>query len=236
VFVVEGPRAIGAAFEAGAALEALYTAPDAATRCADLLEESVRRGVQIVPLAPGVIERVSDAVTPQPVLAVARIPARDLADADVSLVVVLADVREPGNAGTIVRSAEGAGATAVVFCHGSADAYAPKVVRATAGALFHVPVFEAGSAREVVDVLREKEVRVLGTVADGGEAYHAFDWTAPTAIVLGNEAWGLPADVADAVDSWVSIPLAGRTESLNVAMAASVLLFEARRQRAATRP
>ena len=110
------------------------------------------------------------------------------------------------------------------------------MVRATAGALFHVPVFEAGSAREVVDVLREKEVRVLGTVADGGEAYHAFDWTAPTAIVLGNEAWGLPADVADAVDSWVSIPLAGRTESLNVAMAASVLLFEARRQRAATRP
>ncbi|HVM41629.1 MAG TPA: RNA methyltransferase, partial [Acidimicrobiia bacterium] len=148
--------------------------------------------------------------------------------------VVLVDVREPGNAGTIVRGAEAAGATAVVFCRGSADPFAPKVVRASAGALFHVPVVVGGEPGEVLDVLAQRGVRRLGTAVNAGVSYTELDWTVPTAIVVGNEAWGLPPTAP--VDAMVTIPMPGRSESLNVAMATAILLFEAARQRARSAP
>lgn len=232
VFVVEGIRTVQAALDAAVPLEGLYLAADAGDRCSELHERASELGIPVHEVAPGVIEEVSDTVTPQPVLAVAAMTDRSLDDLDdTSLVVVLADVREPGNAGVVTRSAEGAGASAVVFCRGSADAWSPKVVRASAGALFHVPVVRGGEPREVLDVLAQRGVRRLGTAAGSGDAYDLIDWGVPTALVLGNEAWGLPNDLGSHVDAWVTVPMTGRTESLNVATAASVLLFEAQRQR-----
>jgi len=150
-----------------------------------------------------------------------------------TLVVVCVDIRDPGNLGTVLRSAEGAGAGGVVCCDGSVDLYNPKVVRASAGSLFHVPVVAGGKPVEVLERLGAAKLQRLGTVAYGGDAPEAVDLRAPVAVTLGNEANGLPAAVDACLDRRVTIPMAGRTESLNVGMAAAVLCFEVARQRRA---
>lgn len=231
-FLVEGVRGVEAALAAGADVEAVFVAPGARARCPRVFELAAARGVPVTALAEGVMERVADAVTPQPVMAVVGMAPVDLHELRGStLVVVLVDVRDPGNAGTIVRSARAAGASAVVFCRGSADVYGPKVVRAAAGALFSVPVVRGGDALEVLDVLGQMGLRRLGATARGGESYDRADLARPTALVLGNEASGLGHDLEARLDGRVTIPMQAGAESLNVAMAATVLVFEAQRQR-----
>jgi TrmH family RNA methyltransferase len=207
------------AADAGVAIEAVYVGPGVSLDAG---------GAPVYELAPGVAERVASTVSPRPVLAVAR-------RVDVGLdtlvgrggfAVVAAGVADPGNAGTMLRSAEAAGADGVVFTAGSVDVFNPKVVRASAGALFRVPV--------VVEVdgaaLGALGVPLLGTAAAGGVPYDECAALGEAcALVLGNEAHGLPAGLA--LDGLVTIPHAGRAESLNVAMAATVLCFEAARRR-----
>lgn len=180
------------------------------------------------------MERVADTVTPQPVAAVVSYVDVELdALRGASLVVVCFDVRDPGNAGTVLRSAEASGAEGVVCCEGSVDVYNPKTVRASAGSLFHVPVVVGGAPAATTETLGSWGLTRVATVARDGTDYTALDLTAPVALMLGNEAHGLPSDVAAMADARVSIPMAGRTESLNVGMAAAVLCFEAARQRRA---
>ena len=210
---------------AGARVEAVYLGPDAA-------EPDVDAPVHRV--APDVFERIADVVTPQPVLAVAGFVDRPLDDLRNSrFLVVCADVRDPGNAGTILRSAEAAGVDGLLFCGGSVDVYNPKTVRASAGSLFHVPVVVGGDAVAVLEEIAGWGLSRLGTAARGGEAYTDVDLTRPCAIVLGNEANGLSPEVEGRLDGTVTIPMVGRSESLNVGMAAAVLCFEAARQRRA---
>jgi len=147
---------------------------------------------------------------------------------------VLVDVADPGNAGTLVRAAEAAGAAAVLFCGSSVDPSNAKCVRASAGALFHVPIASGGEVGPVLESLGELGVRRLATVVQGGRPYDEVDLTGPVALVLGSEAHGLAPSALDAVDERLSIPMDGRSESLNVAMAGSVLCFESLRQRRAT--
>jgi TrmH family RNA methyltransferase len=149
------------------------------------------------------------------------------------MLVICIDVRDPGNAGTVLRSAEAAGADGVICCEGSVDVYNPKTVRASAGSLFHVPVIVGGSPAAAVDAVGSFGLTRVATVARGGPDYATTDLTGRVAFLLGNEAHGLPDDVASAADTQVSIPMAGRTESLNVGVAAAVLCFEAARQRRA---
>jgi TrmH family RNA methyltransferase len=231
-FVLEGRNVVEAALSAGADLEGLYAAPEADSACPDLLGRAAAAGLAVFRLAPGTLERIADTVTPQPVLAVSRRkhpPVASLAGAD--LLVVGVDVRDPGNAGTLIRSAEAAGAGGVVFCRGSVDVTNPKTVRASAGALFHVSVVEGGDPQEVLGVLGELGLCRIGATAHGGARPDRTDLTRPVAFVFGNEAWGLPPEVEKDLDELLTIPLVGRAESLNLGMAASVLLFEARRQR-----
>ncbi len=229
-FVVEGPTLVSDALDAGAELECLFVAPDAP---APLVARAAAAGVPVYDLALGVLERVAGTVTPQPVLAVARTLDVDLGElAGASLVVVCVDVRDPGNLGTVLRSAEAAGAGGIICCDGSVDVYNPKCVRASAGSLFHTRIVAGGEPVNILGALGEWGLRRLGTRADAGQPYYRVDLTAPTALVLGNEAHGLSASVAGALDGWVSIPMEGRAESLNVGMAAAVLCFEAARQRA----
>jgi TrmH family RNA methyltransferase len=150
---------------------------------------------------------------------------------DASLLVVCVDLRDPGNAGTVLRSAEAAGAGGVICADGTVDPFNPKTVRASAGSLFHVPVVRGGDALEVLDQVGRWGLQRLATVPRHGAAYTATDLTRPTAFVLGNEANGLPAGLEAGIDAEVTIPMAGRSESLNVGMAAAVLCFEALRQR-----
>lgn len=230
-FVLEGAKLVGEALDAGTTLEAIFVA-EGADGAGDLLRRAVDAGARVHTLGPGVLERVAGTVTPQPVLAIA--PWCDVAldsVAGATLVVVAIDVRDPGNAGTVLRSAEAAGADAVVFCDGSVDVFNPKTVRASAGSLFHVPTVSGGDPADVLETLRSWGVRRLGTAARGGTPYDECDLTAPVALVLGNEAHGLPEGLDESLDGVLTIPMAGRSESLNVGMAAAVVCFEARRQR-----
>ena len=222
--MVEGHKLVREAIASGADVEAIYAEAGTA---ADYPEARV--------LAEGVLERVADTVTPQGVLAVVRRPATTFADAarDAQLVVVCVDLQDPGNAGTVIRSAEAAGVGAVVCCGESVDVFAPKSVRASAGSLFHVAVVNEGDPVAVLEQLGSWGKRRLGTVARDGQPYDEADLAGPTALVLGNEAHGLSDAVAAHLDGHLTIPMVGRTESLNVGMAAAVLCFEAARQRRA---
>lgn len=189
----------------------------------------------MVDLREGALERIATTRTPQPVVAVAPIGERAVADlAPEGHVIVVVDVADPGNAGAVLRSAEASGAAGIVLSGESVDAYNPKVVRASAGAIFGVPVVEEDDPVSVLDQLAATGRRGLGAVPTGGVPYDKASLGEPVAIVLGGEARGLPPEVVARLDGTVSIPMAGGTESLNVAMAATVLAFEARRQRASS--
>ena len=227
--MLEGAKLLQEALSAGAPVESVYVA--AGTR-EPAVDEAFAAGIRVYELDPATLERVADTVTPQPVMAVA--PWLDVPLDEIrreTFVLVAVDVRDPGNAGTLLRTAEAAGAGAVVCCEGSVDVYNPKTVRASAGSLFHIPVVAGGSPVEVLTEMASWGVRRLATAARGGRDYATADFGGRVALVLGNEAHGLPAELEALIDETVSIPMAGRTESLNVGMAAAVLCFEAARQR-----
>ncbi|MCU1367050.1 MAG: putative methyltransferase [Ilumatobacteraceae bacterium] len=172
------------------------------------------------------MERIASTESPQPLLAVVRIPDRRVTDlGDASMVIVCDRVADPGNLGTILRSAEAAGAGGVVLVTGSVDPFNPKVVRASAGALFHVPVV----ADVALHDLQHLGLALVGTSSHRGDAYTEADLASPFALVMGSEAHGIDPQIP--IDRWISIPHAGRAESLNVAMATTVVVFEAARQR-----
>lgn len=227
--MAEGAELLATAMAAGILPEAVFYTPggEAAAGLA------AARGVRAYELATGVMERISDTVTPQPVLAVFAIadqPAEVLAGG--SLVVVMVDVRDPGNAGTVLRTADAVGADGVVCCGGTVDPYNPKTVRSSAGSIFHVPVVLAPDPSGALDELGELGFRRVGTAVRGGTDYASANWRRPTALVLGNESAGLRPGLP--LDEVISIPMAGAAESLNVGMASAVLCFEAVRQRRST--
>lgn len=232
--MVEGPELLAVALDAGAVVEAVYVAPEGRVNAgvSAVVDRAFASGVRVFDLAPGVIERVSDTVHPQPVLAVVGFaPASLDVSKDLSLVLVLVDVRDPGNAGTMIRTADAAGVGVVIHCDGSVDPTNPKTVRASAGSIFHVPVVFGGAAGAVVDALQGWGFTTVGTAVRDGVDYVTFDWRRRVALVFGNEASGLDESLSGRLDARVSIPMVGRAESLNVAVSASVLCFEALRQR-----
>lgn len=239
-FVIEGPLALTEAIVAAAPLREVYV-DDAAARSAPPdsalgvgLAAAREAGVPVTELGAGVLQRVSDTVTSQDVLAVVErrpVPIEALVAAD-GPVVVLAGVGDPGNAGTVVRTAEAAGAAGVLFCFDAVDPFGPKTVRAAAGSLFRILVAEnpTASSATALEALRAGGRELIGTEARGGVDLDRRDLTAPFALVLGSEARGLPAELETMLDSTVTIPMAGSVESLNVAVAAAVVLFESARQ------
>jgi TrmH family RNA methyltransferase len=232
--VVEGAKLLDSALQAGAEIEAVFVGSDAAPTAAvsEAVTRAQGRGIRIFELAPGVVEKVADTVTPQPLLAVVRTPTATLDDVTgATFVVVCVDVRDPGNAGAVFRAADAAGADAVVCCAGTVDPFNPKTVRASAGSVLHLPVVAGGDPGDVLDRLRSAGLRCLAAVAHGGTDYDRFDLSGPLALVLGNESSGLPATLAARIDASLTIPMAGRAESLNVSMAAAVLAFAVRRDR-----
>ncbi len=249
-FVIEGVNLLEEALATGASIEAVYVdgswaegLPDAdgpedpgsRNRLSGLLERCVELGVPVFELEPGVLARVAGTVTPQPVIAVVETPLFELSELKArspQLVVVCADVRDPGNAGTVARSAWAAGADAVVCCEGTVDLWNPKAVRSSAGAVFHVPIVAAGAAIDVLAEIGEWGLKRLGTVSEGGVDYAAEDLTSRVAFIFGNESAGLPVEeLRTQLDGLVSIPMARGAESLNVGMAAAVICFEVARQR-----
>lgn len=176
---------------------------------------------------------LSDAVNPAGVVALCRHLDVPLASALTgSIVAICADVRDPGNAGTVIRTADAAGAGGVVLAGSSVDAYNPKTVRASVGSLFHLPLAVEPDPAAAVAAARAAGYTVLAADGAGEVDLFAADLTGPTAWLFGNEAWGLPADLTALADHRVAIPIHGRAESLNLATAAAVCLYaSARAQR-----
>jgi len=229
-------KLLHAALEAGAEVESVFvgTDSDVSGSVAAALERAEAAGIRVHRLGPGVVEKVADTVTPQPVLAIVRTPVAGLEVLrGATFVVVCVDVRDPGNAGAVIRSADAAGADAVVCCAGTVDPFNPKTVRAAAGSVLHVPVLSGVDPDAAFDALGEAGLLRLAALSHGGTPYTDVDLTRPLALVLGNEAAGLPVAVEHRLDGTITIPLAGRAESLNVSMAAAVLCFAVREARAA---
>ena len=224
-FLVEGPIAVSEALAHGD-VQDLFVDADASIASTWLAQGAV-------PVSGRVIDALTDTNTPQGIVAVVSMRTIPIADVSGDLVVVLANVRDPGNAGTLIRSAVAAEASAVVFCSGSVDPFNPKTVRSTAGLLFHVDVAAEVGLEAVVNALRNKGFLILGADAASSKAPDEVDLSERVALVLGNESWGIEESTASLLDDIVGIPMPGPAESLNVGIAGSVLLFEAVRQRRA---
>lgn len=230
-FVLEGARAIEAAISAGSSLEAVFYEPTTHKLTESVLSRVTEIGYRVYEVAPGTLDRVGDAVTSQPIAAIAPFVDVKLHELKLtSTVVIMAGVSDPGNAGTIVRSSLAAGASAVVLCDCSVDIYNPKTVRSSAGSLFSQPLSIVDSLDEVAQFLRGQGYGIVGTSSTSNVSYWSSDLTGKTALVLGNEGSGLDDEQSSLVDFSVSIPIDPRAESLNVAVAGSLLIFEARRQ------
>ncbi len=237
-FVAEGTKLLAAALDVGVPVEGLYTAPEAVTNehASALMARAEAAGVRVHRLAGGVMERVADAVTPQPVCGVVGyldVPLDRLLEPD-GLLLVCVDVRDPGNLGAVLRVADAMGCSGVLCAGTTVDPYNPKVVRASAGSIFNVPLSlarDAADATGALEAVAAASFRRLATVARGGGDYATVDLAGRVALLLGNEASGLPDEVAGAVDGLVTVPMEGRAESLNVATTAAILAAEAARQR-----
>jgi RNA methyltransferase, TrmH family len=239
-FLAEGPQAVSEAFYSGAPVSELFATAEARGRHQDLVTAIAKSGVPVHAVSGEVMAELAQTVTPQGLLAVCGfvdVPLDQAMAGPPSLVAVLASVRDPGNAGTVLRAADAAGAQAVLFSDASVDPYNGKAVRASAGSLFHVPLVAGVRLEAAAGALRAAGLRLLAADARGGRTLDDLspaELAAPTAWIFGNEAWGMPEPVLALADESVAVPIYGRAESLNLATAAAVCLYaSARAARAA---
>ena len=242
-FLAEGPQAVAEAFHCGARITDLFVTVHARTRHHDLVAAIAAAGIPMHVVSGEVMDELAQTVTPQGLLAVCGfvdVPLAEVAQRAMTaqrdkpaLIALLANVRDPGNAGTVLRTADAAGAHAVVFADASVDPYNGKCVRASAGSLFHLPVVAGARLEDVVVTLREAGLRI---VAADGRAGRSLDdpevqarLAGPIAWMFGNEAWGLPPELVALADEPVAVPIYGRAESLNLAAAAAVCLYASAR-------
>jgi TrmH family RNA methyltransferase len=199
-----------------------------------IVDRLQRRGAQLIEVSAAVLDALSPVNSPTGVVASARTPlvppAAVLVPAP-ALVLAAAGLQDPGNAGAIIRSAAAAGATGVVLDEGSADPWGWKALRASMGATFHVPVLRTRALSGMVEDWRGNGIHIVAAVPRGGTPIYDADLTRPTAILLGGEGAGVPETYLQAADQRISIPMHGKIESLNAAVAAALLLYEAQRQR-----
>ena len=238
-FVVQGIQPVWQAVEAGADIETLIVAPDLLRPAAAvaMVTEQEKQGMRVARVAPGLFTRIADRDGPAGLAAIVRarpVPLDGLTATAGSAFVALHEVGNPGNLGTIIRTASAAGAAGVILIGPAADPYDPAAVKASMGALFEVPVARAGTGEEFLAWAAGQHVTVLAAALSGERTCWEAEFGPPLAILLGSEGEGLPAglldDVGQAGGQRVRIPMTGTAESLNLAVAAGVLLYEVRRR------
>ncbi len=245
LFLVEGRQAVREGLKLPGVIQEVYFRWDAAVANADLLEATKAAGVTYYGVSEQNLATLTDTVTPQGVVAVAKAVDVPLASVlgkpkdktakvkkkhrrkDVSLVVICAQVRDPGNAGTVIRCADAFGADAVILSSDSVEVYNPKTVRASVGSIFHLPIVVGVDLAEAISACRKAGMQIFATDGAAGTDLTDLDedLEQPTAWVMGNESWGLPVEHLALADRTVAVPIYGQAESLNLATAAAVCLY-----------
>lgn len=233
LFLAEGPQVVHEVVaHRPDSVQDVYYEAQPGSRQATLLDAAEAAGLSVREVSHDVLAAMSDAVAPQGVVAVCR-PVDVTLDVVLGqrprLVVILTNVRDPGNAGTVIRGADAAGAGAVLLSDSSVDIYNPKVVRSTVGSLFHLPIVTGLPTGPLLDSVRAAGLALLAADGSGGEVLGELDvdlLAQPHAWVMGNEAWGMESEVREACDRVVRVPIYGKAESLNLAMAATLCLYQ----------
>lgn len=235
VFLVEGPKMFGELPETKR--REVYVS-ESFLRQQGEKAEKLLSGCKYETVSDDVMSYMSDTKTPQGILAVAEQFSYKLSDVlenhkdgKAPELVILETLQDPGNLGTIIRAGEGAGVTGVILDRGSADIYSPKVIRSTMGSIYRVPFIYTDDLHQTINEVKKQGIRLYAAHLKGKNNYEDEDYTGASGFLIGNEANGLSDETASLADAWVKIPMAGKVESLNAAVAASVLLFEAARQR-----
>jgi TrmH family RNA methyltransferase len=233
LFLLEGPQAVSEALRyRPELLVELYATPTALDRYGDIARALSDAGIEPEFVTEEVLDSMADTVTPQGIVAACRqfpTSVKDLLSGSPKLIAILEEVRDPGNAGTIIRAADAAGADGVIFTGRSVDLYNPKVVRATTGSLFHVPVAVGVELPDVIERAHDAGLQVIAADIKGEDlldARRAGVLDKPTAWLFGNEARGLTDENYALADSAITVPIYGAAESMNLATAASVCLYE----------
>lgn len=233
VFLVEGIRMFGEVPE-DKLLEIYVTENFLEKQKKLITEKSKASGVLIEVLADNVFEYVSDTKTPQGILCVVKqmdYRLETVAGGRTPLLLVLDNLQDPGNLGTIVRTAEGAGVTGIIMSRDCVDIYNPKTIRSTMGSIYRMPFVYEENLVDAISKLKEKNILTYAAHLEGTCSYDEADYLEGSAFFIGNEGNGLRKEVADCANQYIKIPMCGEVESLNAAIAASVLMFEAARQR-----
>lgn len=191
-------------------------------------------GMPVEILSDTVFSYVSDTKTPQGILCVVRqmeYTQETVLAGDSPYLLILHNLQDPGNMGTILRTAEGAGVTGIIMSSDCVDVYNPKVIRSTMGSIYRMPFLYVDDINQAIETVQKKGICVYAAHLDGKNAYDKENYKKGTAFLIGNEGNGLPKEVADKADTWIRIPMHGQVESLNAAIAATILMFEVCRQR-----
>jgi TrmH family RNA methyltransferase len=231
VFIVEGDKMFQEAPRNW--VKEVYVSESYLNKCGN----SDYKDYQYEVLTDEVFKKVSDTQTPQGILSVLSMPHYNLNDylrdngKSKGLFVLLEDLQDPGNLGTIFRTGEGAGVSGIIMTKNTADIFNPKVIRSTMGSIYRVPFFTVDSLEDTINLLKENNISVYAAHLDNSVNYDEANYLNPTAFLIGNEAKGLKRQTADLATAYIKIPMEGRVESLNAAVAASILMYEASRQR-----
>ena len=232
LYLAEGLRTAEEAVAYKAVETLFYVATDD-ERTMRLLEDAAAQNIKLVCVSENVMKKIADTETPQGIIAVCKMRQPKLENllASGKMLLVLDRVGDPGNIGTMLRTADAAGIGGLVLLKGCADIYAPKTVRSSMGSLFHIPVLSGVSKQEFVSAAKKAGYDLLVTCLDGADNLYKADLSGRIAFVMGNEAGGVSETLLEKADKRVYIPMAGRAESLNVAMAAGIVMFEALRRK-----
>lgn len=202
---------------------------------AGMTDTCEKRGLKVYVVPDALFESISDTRNPQGILAVMRLQKAYLKDAAVSegLLVILDNIRDPGNMGTIIRTADAAGASGIIIPDGCVELFNPKVLRSTMGSVYHLPIWHCGNTQEAMAFCREKGFSLYASHLEGSVSIYDADLSRNTALIIGSEAEGISEETLSNADILVRIPMAGKAESLNASVAAGVMIFEAVRQKIA---
>lgn len=234
-FLVEGLKTVREAVESAFNIDFIVISDDFLEKNRSGIEDLLRpfNGIKIFKTSSRTFEKLSDTVTPQGIMAIVKQRQYRLGEfiKEKFLIVALDRIGDPGNMGTIIRTADAAGADVVIVGKGCVDVYNPKVIRTTMGSIFHIPVIQANDLLDTLVKLKKSGGHIVTTYLDTTNYYYSVDLSLPTVVVVGQEDDGVSRDIVDISDYVVKIPMPGKAESLNVSIACGILLFEAVRQR-----